>query len=98
MVSLSAPEIVAALYAFSDLADDVTNHDLKSIRDDLCYVVARYGTALIECAAEWLEMSGPASIPWFLAGIGLGPHHTASADRLCWCREQSLLLLRAEAA
>lgn len=98
MVSLSAAEIVAALYTFADMADDVTNHDLKAVRDDLFYIVARYGTALIESVAEWLVYVRPASIPWLLAAIGIGPDRSPSADRFAWCQEQSLLLLRGEAA
>lgn len=67
VVSLGVAEIAAALYAFSDVAHDVTNDDPKAVRDDLRYIVARYGTALIESVAEWLVISGPAPIPWLLA-------------------------------
>ena len=35
VVSLTAAEITAALYAFSDLMDDVTDHSCKAVRDEL---------------------------------------------------------------
>ena len=98
VVSLNAAEIEAALFAFSDLTDDETSQDLKATRDDLRSIVARYGTALIECAAECLAMSGAAAIPRFIASIGVAPDRNPSADRLALCRQQSLLLLRADAA
>ena len=98
VVSLTAAEITAALYAFSELIDEMTNHACKAVvRDELSFIVARYGTAMIEHIAEWL-VAGPDYIPWLLNAIGVGPDLSPSADRLAWCREQSLLLLRAEAA
>jgi hypothetical protein len=55
VVSLTAAEITAALYAFSDLMDEMTNHACKAVvRDELSFIVARYGTAMIEHIAEWL--------------------------------------------
>jgi hypothetical protein len=54
VVSLTGAEIRAALDAFSDLMDNVTDHDGKAVRDELSFIVARYGTAMIESVAEWL--------------------------------------------
>lgn len=98
VVSLSAAEIEAALYAFSDLPGDVADATSKAVREELSFIVARYGTVLIECAAGCLATGGPASIPRLLSVIGLGADDSPSHDRMTWCQAQSAILLRAQAA
>ena len=96
VVSLTAAEITAALYAFSDLMDDVTDHTCRAVRDELSFIVARYGTFMIEHIAEWLVIYGAASVPESLAAIGVDPNRSRSAGHLTRCQEQSVLLLHAD--
>jgi len=53
---------------------------------------------MIEHVAEWLVIYGAPSLHEHLTAIAAELDHFPSADRLTRCQEQSLLLLRAEAA
>ena len=98
VVSLTAAEITAALYAFSDQVEDETGPDRKAMREELSCIVARYGTAMIEHVAEWLVIYGSDSMHEFLTAIYAEVARSPSVDRMTRCQEQSLLLLRAETA
>ena len=68
------------------------------MRDELSFIVARYGMLMIEHAAEWLVIYGEASLHEHLTAIAAELDRSPSADPRTRCQEQSLLLLRAEAA
>lgn len=91
-VALTAPSAAAALYAFSDLIEDQPAPTRSAVREELGFLVALHGTAMIEAAAEWLVVRGPDSFPVHLTGnspMGGRP----LADRFAWCRRQALSLL-----
>lgn len=98
VVVLTAPEIAAALYAFSDLIDEVPEPTYQALRDELSFVIARYGTAMIEGVADWIALGEAASVSVFVAERIADRDRSASTDRLTWCQEHSLSLLSAEAA
>ena len=98
VVSLTGAEITAALYGFSDLVDDVTDHTCKAVRDELSFIVARYGTFMIEHVADWLVIYGAASLHEHLTAIHSDLDRSPSADRMPRCQQQCALLLRASAA
>lgn len=96
VVSLTAAEIVAALYAFSDLIDEVPEPSADVARDELSFVVSRYGTVAIECAAECIATGNATPLLRCLAAIRGRLKGVPSAARLDWCRTQVALVFGAE--
>lgn len=86
---MTAAEIVAALYAFSDLMDEVAVPSPSAVREELSFLVSRYGTAMIGTIADRLAAAGSTSHPE-LDGtevvVSIDSHQ--SAARLDWCRRQ----------
>jgi hypothetical protein len=91
-VTLPGDEIVAALYAFSDLVDDCPLATPAAVLDELRYVVARHGTAAIEHASEWLVIFGAASLPGFVTGATLAPDPVQLETRLARYRDRAAQL------
>jgi hypothetical protein len=97
-VSMSAAEVVAALYAFSDLIEDVPEPSVAVLRDELSFVVSRYGTALIERAADWLAAACDVPLADLLEDVGNASDRPRSATRLSWCQKQGSMILAKDAA
>jgi len=98
VVALTGLEITAALYAFSDLIHDVPEPTCRALREELSFLVARYGTAMIDGVADWIALSRATSASVVNTEVDGGQGQRPPADRLTWCQKQSLLLLSAEAA
>jgi hypothetical protein len=98
VVSLSAAEIAAALYAFSDLIDDVPQPTCAVVRGELSFVIARFGTAMIERAAESIAGNRKDRLLDLLTAFSARIDRSPSADRLDWCRRQADLILGADDA
>jgi hypothetical protein len=97
-VCLTATEIAAALYAFSDLISEAPEPATAAVREELSFVVARYGTALIEHVADWLTAESDARLPELLTDIGVGLDTARSVERMTWCLKQAELALGSQAA
>ena len=97
-VSLATTDIAAALYAFSDLVTEVPEPEAAAVREELSFVVARYGTALIERVAEWLAFEDDARLPELLSVLGVELDRSRSVKRLTWCRQQGELAVGLDAA
>jgi hypothetical protein len=96
-VLLTSDQVMAALYAFSELIDDCAHPTMTAVREEVRFLVARHGPDEIERVAEWLAMHGPAP-------LSAVPHASAARmdrqplpARLAWCHRQSRLLLAADA-
>jgi hypothetical protein len=85
---MTAAEVAAALYAFSDLMDEAAQASGAVIRDELSFVVARYGMVTIERVAEWLTVGKSPPIPEILTAPGRRLDRPLSRDRLTWCQRQ----------
>lgn len=96
VVSLTPAEAVAALYAFSDLMDDVPEPSAAVLREELSFIVARYGTAAIERAAASIAAGDPGPLQRYLAAIGRRLDASLSAARIDWCQRQIVLMFGAE--
>lgn len=86
---MTTAQVAAALYAFSDLMDDAPEVTGPIVRDELSFVVARYGMTAIEFAANRLaarEASSP--VQDFLSAIVRRLDRALSHDRLDWCHKQ----------
>lgn len=77
-VVLSADQVTAALFTWSELPADTDAPRVSWLRDDLAYIVATYGTATIDTAARRMSDTVAGS-PWL-------------ADRLAWCRRATAAL------
>jgi hypothetical protein len=88
---MTAAQVAAALYAFSDLTDDAPEATGAVVRDELSFVVARYGMAAIECAADWLAAKEGSVLTDLLEAIGRRLDRAVSQDRLGWCHKHVLL-------
>jgi hypothetical protein len=77
-VVLSADQVTAALFTWSELPADTDAPRVSWLREDLAYIVATWGTARIEAAALRLPAT-VAETPWL-------------ADRLAWCRRAAAAL------
>ena len=98
VVSMTAAEVAAALYAFSDLMDDDPEATRTVVRDELSYVVARYGMAAIEAAAAGLAAAKDGSFRAdVLEAIRRRFDQPISRDRLDWCHKQVALAFGAKA-
>jgi hypothetical protein len=97
-VLLTADQVAAALYAFSDLADECPQPASAAVSEEVRFLVARHGADAIERAAEWLAVHGATPIPASLHARANRHGHGAQSARLAWCREQSQLLLATEGA
>jgi hypothetical protein len=86
---MSACEIVAALYVFSDLMDEVPEPSRDILREELSFVVTRYGTALIGLVAEWMTEASNSCLELSISEVGLRIDRLPSARRLAWCRLQA---------
>jgi hypothetical protein len=93
VVSLTAAEIAAALYAFSDLIEEIAEPSCAVVREELSFVIARYGAAMIERAAESIAGSPESLLFDPLAAIDGQLDGAPSAVRLDWCRRQADLVL-----
>jgi hypothetical protein len=94
---LTANQVAATLYAFSDLIDECADPALAAVREEVCFLVARHGADAIEQVAEWIATRGAAQLPTSLrASVARIDRHAMSA-RLAWCRRKSQLLLAADA-
>jgi hypothetical protein len=93
-VLMTADDIAAALYAFSDLIADCADPSSATVRDEIRFLVAKYGTDSIERVADELASCGPEPLPSFPAGAQDASRSTA--DRLVWCRRQAAGLLAAD--
>lgn len=93
VVSLSTAEIAAALYAFSDLMHDVPEPTRPVVRDELSFVITRYGTAMIERAAESIAGNRQDHLLHLLTGFSARLDEPSAAVRLDWCRRQVDLFL-----
>jgi hypothetical protein len=94
---MTAAEVAAALYAFSDLMDDVPEATSAVVRDEISFVVARYGMAAIERVTDWIaskEVSPP--VQEFLFAVGRRLDRARSHDRLDWCHKHVALAFGAE--
>jgi hypothetical protein len=91
VVSMNAADVAAALYAFSDLFDEVTEPSGAVVRDEVSFIVARYGKAAIECAGEWLKAKDGEFVGEFLRSISERLVRAPSGDRLDWCQEHVAL-------
>jgi hypothetical protein len=97
VVSLTPAEVVAALYAFSDLMDDVPEPSPAVLRDELSFIVARYGTAAIERIADWIAAQGSTRpIPHYLDAAHSRLDGSRSVARFEWCQRQVELRLGVE--
>lgn len=93
---LTADQVVAALYAFSDLLDECTHPTASAVRDEVRFLVARHGADKIERVAEWLATRGPAPpVPPHTSLARMG--HQPLPAQLAWCQRQSQLLVTADA-
>lgn len=89
VVSLTTTEVLAALYALSDLMDEVPEPSPVVVRDELSFLVIRYGVAMIGRIADWLWGEGSNSLPESpMKGVEVPVDRSPSADRLDWCRRQ----------
>jgi hypothetical protein len=95
---MTAAEVAAALYAFSDLIDEVTEPSGAVVREELSFIAARYGKAAIECAVESLEASDSELVGEFLRGLGEQLARMPSHDRLDWCQKHVASAFSPEAA
>ena len=86
-VILSADEIAAALYTYSDLADDYPEPSGRMVREEVRFLIARYGTAEIEAAAERVAGGQPRR---FVLVAGQARERLWSHSRLEWCRRQAI--------
>jgi hypothetical protein len=92
---MTGEQITAALYVLSSLADDCPAPTLASVRDELRFVIARYGTALIEQVTSWLAGQAPAPRLALVPDGALCKTHGHRTDRLAWCQQQGRLLIDA---
>lgn len=95
-VLLTADQVAAALYAFSELIDECASPALPALREEVRYVVARHGTDAIERIAERIAAHGIAQLPDSLGASVARVDHRARRARLAWSRHQSQLLLAAD--
>lgn len=95
-VLLTADQVAAALYAFSELIDECASPTLSAVREEVGFVVARHGIDAIERITEWLAVRGPADLPALPHLSVADMNHQQLPARLAWCREQSQLLLAAD--
>ena len=97
-VLLTGDQVTAALYLFSDLADESSKPGLAAVSEEVRFLVARHGADAIERAAEWLAVHGTTPTPAPLDVHSDRTGHRVQAARLAWCREQSQLFLAPETA
>jgi hypothetical protein len=97
-VLLTEDQVTAALYVFSDLADERSKPASATVSEEVRFLVARHGADAIERAAEWLAVHGATPIPAFVHARADRAGRQAPTARLAWCREQSQLLLTSENA
>lgn len=95
-VPMTADEIAAALYTFSDLIVDCADPSCATVRDELRFLVAKHGTDAIERAADWLAMCGPVPLPSLSSVASARENRLPVADRLAWCSRQAAALLTAD--
>lgn len=92
-VPLTADEIAAALFRYSDLYSECPHPDRAEIIAEIESIVARVGAQAIEHTAAWLSVHGPDSLP-VPAGNGQTWLSPVKADaRLTWCQQQADLAL-----
>ncbi len=96
VVSLTAAEIVAALCAFSDLMDDVPEPSPAVLRDELSFVISRYGTVAIDCAAKCIATGNARPVPRYLNAVRERLDSCKSKARLDWCRTHVALVFGGE--
>lgn len=96
-VLLTADQVAAALYAFSDLIGECADPTVSVVREELRFLLARHGADAIERIAEWIEANGPARLPGSLRASVKLTNRQALRARLGWCRQQSQTLLAAGA-
>ena len=86
-VTLSAEEIAAALYAYSDLADNYPEPSVRMVREEVRFLIARHGTAGIEAAAKGVARAQPDRRKLVPSQASERPW---SPSRLEWCRRQAV--------
>lgn len=92
-VPLTADDIAAALFSYSELYTECQHPDRAAIIAEIESIVARVGTQAIEHTVAWITVNGPDSLPAAEddGQVGLSP---IEADaRLTWCRHQADRLL-----
>ena len=92
-VLLTADQVAAALYAFSELIDECADPALSAVREEIRFLVARHGADAIEHIADWLAIRGLAPFPASLHANPARKGRRSPKARLAWCRQQSQLLL-----
>jgi hypothetical protein len=96
-VFLTADQVAAALYAFSELIDEYAHPTVAAVREEVRFLVARHGADEIEHVAELLAAHGPANPSDLTHASVIGLDRQLLPARLAWCRRQSQLLLAADA-
>lgn len=92
-VPLTADDIAAVLFCYSDLYNERRHPDRAAIIAEAESIVARVGTQAIEHTVAWISVHGPDSLP-VPEGDGqvwLSP--VEAAARLAWCQQQADTLL-----
>lgn len=92
-VPLTADEVAAALFCYSDLYKECEHPDRAAIIAEIESIVARVGTQAIEHTFAWITVHGPDSLP-VPDGDGQIWLRPLEADaRLTWCQQQADLVL-----
>lgn len=95
-VPLTADDIAAALFCYSDLYSERLHPDRAAVLAEIESIVARVGTAAVEHTAAWLSVHGPDSLP-APEGDGQVWLSPVEADaRLTWCQQYADLVLAQE--
>ncbi len=89
-VPLTAGDIAAALYAYSDIDDIPPRPDRPAIIAELEFVVARIGTLAIEQTAARLAGQRPESLPACAEDTCVD---NPAASRLAWCQQIARMMM-----
>jgi hypothetical protein len=96
-VVMSAEQITAALYAFSDLRDTHPDPTASTVRGEVGFLIARHGTEAIDRAARWITEHGHGRV--LASPGGSAPavimHLDKYADHLAWSARQAVKMCTA---
>jgi hypothetical protein len=99
-VLLTFAEATAALYTFSDLADNHPHPTAAMVREEVAFLITQHGMSMIRRAAAWIAERGegvPVTSPGDTAPfVACGCHERV--PRLAWSRGQACQMFPADGA